>query len=54
MAALRGEADMLSQNYASYVSDPGDLGDGALNIVIQIGLERDRVYKRAADARVNG
>ncbi len=41
MAALRGEADMLSQNYASYVSDPGDLGDGTLNIVIQTGLERD-------------
>jgi tripartite-type tricarboxylate transporter receptor subunit TctC len=41
MAAIRGEADMLSQNYASFVSDPGDLGDGTLNIVIQTGLERD-------------
>ncbi len=41
MAAIRGEADMYSQNYASFVSDPGDLGEGALNIVIQTGLERD-------------
>ena len=41
MASLRGEADMYSQNYASFVSDPGDLGDGAMNILIQTGLERD-------------
>ncbi len=40
LAAIRGEADMLSQNYASFVSDPGDLGDGTLNIVVQTGLER--------------
>jgi tripartite-type tricarboxylate transporter receptor subunit TctC len=40
LAALRGEADMLSQNYASFVSDPNDLGDGTLNIVVQTGLER--------------
>jgi len=41
MASLRGETDMYSQNYASFVSDPGDLGDGAMNILIQTGLERD-------------
>ncbi|MHA6323998.1 Bug family tripartite tricarboxylate transporter substrate binding protein [Roseivivax sp. CAU 1753] len=41
LAALRGEADMLSQNWASFVSDPGDLGDGTLKIVVQTGLERD-------------
>lgn len=40
LAALREEADMFSQNYASFVSDPGDLGDGALTIVVQTGLER--------------
>jgi tripartite-type tricarboxylate transporter receptor subunit TctC len=40
LAAIRGEADMLSQNYASFVSDPNDLGDGVLNIVVQTGLER--------------
>lgn len=41
LAALRGEADMLSQNWASFVSDPGDLGDGTLKVVVQTGLERD-------------
>ncbi|MFY0691908.1 MAG: hypothetical protein JXR14_08325 [Paracoccaceae bacterium] len=41
LAALRGEADMLSQNWASFKSDPADLGDGTLNIVVQTGLERD-------------
>jgi tripartite-type tricarboxylate transporter receptor subunit TctC len=41
LAALRGEADMLSQNWASFKADPADLGDGALNIVVQTGLERD-------------
>ncbi|MCR9087748.1 MAG: tripartite tricarboxylate transporter substrate-binding protein [Rhodobacteraceae bacterium] len=41
LAALRGEADMLSQNWASFKSDPGDLGDGTLNILVQTGLERD-------------
>jgi len=40
LAALREEADMFSQNWASFVSDPGDLGDGALTIVVQTGLER--------------
>lgn len=40
LAALRGEADMLSQNWASFVSDPADLGDGTLTIVAQTGLER--------------
>lgn len=40
LAALREEADMFSQNYASFVSDPADLGDGALTIVVQTGLER--------------
>ncbi|EAR51890.1 hypothetical protein OG2516_16354 [Oceanicola granulosus HTCC2516] len=41
LAALRGEADMLSQNWASFASDPADLGDGTLHIVVQTGLERD-------------
>ena len=41
MASLRGEADLYSQNYASFVSDPADLGDGAMKILIQTGLERD-------------
>lgn len=41
LAALRGEADMLSQNWASFVSDPGDLGEGTLKVVVQTGLERD-------------
>ncbi|MCE0506612.1 hypothetical protein LR948_14680 [Roseivivax sp. GX 12232] len=41
LAALRGEADMLSQNWASFVSDPADLGDGTLKVVVQTGLERD-------------
>jgi len=41
MASLRGEADIYSQNYASFVSDPADLGDGLMKIVIQTGLERD-------------
>ncbi|MCC1494553.1 tripartite tricarboxylate transporter substrate-binding protein [Cognatishimia sp. F0-27] len=40
LATLRAEADMFSQNYASFVSDPADLGDGALTIVVQTGLER--------------
>lgn len=40
LAALRSEADMYSQNWASFVSDPGDLGDGELTIVVQTGLER--------------
>ena len=30
MASLRGEADLYSQNYASFVSDPADLGDGLM------------------------
>jgi tripartite-type tricarboxylate transporter receptor subunit TctC len=41
MASLRGEADLYSQNYASFVSDPADLGDGLMKMVIQTGLERD-------------
>jgi tripartite-type tricarboxylate transporter receptor subunit TctC len=41
MASLRGEADLYSQNYASFVSDPADLGEGAMKILIQTGLERD-------------
>jgi tripartite-type tricarboxylate transporter receptor subunit TctC len=41
MASLRGEADLYSQNYASFVSDPADLGDGAMKILLQTGLERD-------------
>lgn len=46
LAALRGEVDMMSQNWASFVSDPSDLGDGTLNILVQTGLER---YKDLPD-----
>lgn len=41
LAALRGEADMLSQNWASFKNEPADLGDGTLQILVQTGLERD-------------
>ena len=41
LAALRGEADMLSQNWASFKAAPADLGDGTLHILVQTGLERD-------------
>ncbi|MAW13568.1 MAG: hypothetical protein DBW67_07120 [SAR116 cluster bacterium] len=41
MASLRDEADVYSQNYASFVSDPADLGEGTMKILIQTGLERD-------------
>lgn len=41
LAALSGEADMLSQNWASFKSQPDPIDSGDLIMVVQTGLERD-------------
>ncbi|HSR71518.1 MAG TPA: tripartite tricarboxylate transporter substrate-binding protein [Kiloniellales bacterium] len=41
LATLRGEADMFSQNWASFKSDYAHIESGELKIVLQAGLERD-------------
>lgn len=41
LAVVRGEADVMTQNWASFAADPAHLDSGAMKIVLQAGLERD-------------